>query len=198
MSILNIFKDKRKGNIKLFPEINEIFTDKFEENRKVFFPICSIKLKAINKDWGDEYIHLVQFNEDPYNREPVKYFTDYCKDTMFSFDLINGKYKFQTNHGYFDLTEDWIDLYNDTKRTYQEAKDQFKKNGNTFGIDLIKLGGEPGWWQADETPLDPDGNKMEFITEFESDSICDDGCDKKIFLFYSPKHKIAVQLYQIT
>ena len=74
----------------------------------------------------------------------------------------------------------------------------FIDSGKTFGIDSLKLGGLPEWWQADETPLDPDGNPMEFITEFETDMICADYCDKKIFLFYAPKHKIAVQLYQIT
>ena len=114
---------------------------------------------------------------------------------MIAFDLNNEKYKFKTDFGYFDLTDDWKEWFNAAKETYNESKDEFTKSGSHFGIDRIPLGGKPEWWQTDETPLDP---PMEFITEFETDPICDDSCDKKIFLFYEPKHKLAVQLNQIT
>ena len=198
MGIFDIFKGLGNKNIEIFPSIKSVFDSELDKCNEVFFPVCSIRLGDIRKEWGDEKIHLVQFNEDPYNTDTVKYFNEYCKDNMIAFDLNDGKYRFKTDFGYFDLTEDWKEWFNKTKESYLESKNDSLKNGNNFGIDGIQLGGEPEWWQADETPLDPDGNPMEFITEFETDTICDDSCDKKIFLFYSPKHKIAVQLYQIT
>jgi hypothetical protein len=193
-----LLKKSESKNIEAFPDIEAVFTSDIEDCRKVFFPVCSIRLGAIKAEWGDEKIHLVQFNEDPYNTNTAKYFNKYCKDNMISFDLSNGKFKFKTDFRYFDLTEEWQEWYNKTKESYEDSKKTFSKSGNLFGIDKIKLGGEPEWWQADQTPLDPDGNLMEFITEFETDSICNDSCDKKIFLFYSPKYKLAVEIYQIT
>ncbi|MCG8330542.1 MAG: hypothetical protein MI974_22795 [Chitinophagales bacterium] len=198
MEILDGFKKLRSDNIEIFPNIESVFERDLDKYREVLFPVCSIKLRGIKEEWGDEKIHLVQFNEDPYNTERVKYFNDYCKDNMIAFDLNNGKYKFKTDFEYFDLTEGWKKWFDKTKESYAKSKSDFVNNGNNFGIDKIQLGGKPGWWQTDETPLDFDGKPMEFITEFETDTICDDSCDKKIFLFYSPKYKMAVQLYQIT
>jgi hypothetical protein len=198
MGIFDIFKGLGNKNIKLFPEIEDVFGSDLEKCRAVFFPICSIPLSEINKEWGDGPIHLVQFNEDPYNEDAAKYHNEYCKYNMIAFDLRNGKYSFKADFGYFDLSGDWQEWFNKTRESYQASKAQYLKEGETFGIDGLQLGGEPEWWQADETPLDPDGEPMHFITEYETDTICDDSCDKKIFLFYSPKHKLAVQIYQIT
>lgn len=198
MGIFDIFKGLGNKNIEVFPTIDSVFDTELEKCKEVFFPVCSIRLGDIRKEWGDVKIHLIQFNEDPYNTDTTKYFNEYCKDNMIAFDLNNGKYRFKTNFGYFDLTEDWKEWFSKTKETYSESKKDFVNNGNDFGITGIQLGGEPEWWQSDETPLDPDGNPMEFITEFETDTICNDWCDKKILLFYSPKHKLAVQIYQIT
>jgi hypothetical protein len=184
--------------VELFPEIESIFEGDFEQNKKVFFPVCSIELSAINKEWKNEKIHLIQFNEDPYNRETAKHFNEYCTDNMISFTVDSGKYKFNTDFGYFDLTEDWRQYYEETKELYNKSKNEFKESGETFNLENLKIGGEPGWWQADETPLDPDGVPMTFITEVETNSFCKDSCDKKIFLFYSHKHRLAVELYQIT
>lgn len=117
---------------------------------------------------------------------------------MIAFIVNEGKYKFNTDFGYFDLTDDWKEYYEETKKSYYNSKKEFNENGKTFGIDDLKIGGEPEWWQADETPLDPDGKPMTFITEIETDSFCPDSCNKKIFLFYSRKHNLAVELYQIT
>jgi hypothetical protein len=181
MGNFDIFKELGNKNIEVFPNIESVFDSDIDKCKEVFFPVCSIRLGDIKKQWGDERIHLIQFNEDPYNTETAKYFNDYCKDTMIAFDLNNGKYKFRTDFGYFDLTDDWKEWFDKTKESYNESKNDFTTNGNNFGIDGIQLGGEPEWWQADET-----------------DEICDDSCDKKIFLFYSHKHKLVVQLYHVT
>lgn len=192
------FWKKRKKSVDIFPEISAVFSDNLDKCKEVFFPVCSIRLGDVNKEWGDEKIHLVQFNEDPYNEDTSQHFTPYCKDAMIAFDVAEGRYKFRADFGYFELSEEWKEWFEATKRTYTESKKEYLDTGKTFGIDLMKLGGNPDWWQSDETPLAPDGSPMKFITSFETDSICNDYCDKKIFLFYSRKHKLAVQIYQIT
>ncbi|MCD8529047.1 MAG: hypothetical protein LRY27_03605 [Chitinophagales bacterium] len=154
MGIFDIFKVLGNKNIEVFPTIDSVFDTELEKCKEVFFPVCSIRLGDIRKEWGDEKIHLIQFNEDPYNTDTAKYFNDYCKDNMIAFDLNNGKYRFKTDFGYFDLTEDWKEWFNKTKETYIESKKDFVNNGNDFGIKGLQLGGEPEWWQADETPTD--------------------------------------------
>jgi len=184
--------------VDMFPAIEDVFSADIEKCRKVFSPFYSLKLSDINFNWGEEKIHLVQFNEDPYNQSTVQYFNEYCKGNMIAFDLRNGKYQFKTDFGYFDVTDDWKEYPQRTKDSYKISKNDFLNNNSKIDTDDIVFGGEPEWWQSDETPFDPDGNPMEFVTEFETDQICNDSCGKKIFLFYSPKFKIAVQIYQIT
>lgn len=187
-----------KIDIELFPDIESIFSDNIEKNTEVFFPVCSIDLGLINKDWENEKIHLIQFHEDPYNTETAKYFTDYCKDNMISFSVKDGKYTFNTDFEYFDLTDDWREYYEETKISYNNSKTDYKENGKTFNLENLVIGGEPEWWQSDGTPLDPDGEPMTFITQIETYGFCPDSCDKKIFMFYSHQHKLVVELYQIT
>lgn len=196
--IRNIFKRFYNRNITPFPEIKDVFLEPLDELDKVFFPVCTIRLGDIKKEWEDEKIHLIQFNEDPYNDDTKQYFNDYCKDNMIAFDLVNSKYRFKTDIKYFQVSPKWEKCLNDTARTYQQSKEKFLQNQEDSGIGLLSLGGEPEWWQHDNTPIDPDGNPMEFITEFETGTICDDWCSKKIYLFYSHKFKMAVQVYQIT
>jgi len=184
--------------IELFPDISTVFNGDPEKNTSVFFPVCTIDLGLINSDWKNQKIHLIQFHEDPYNSETAKYFNDYCKDNMISFSIESEKYTFNTEFGYFDLTDDWREYYEETKLAYQKSKNDFVENGATFNLETIKIGGEPEWWQSDATPLDPTGKPMTFITEVETYGFCPDSCDKKIFLFYSHEHKLAVELYQIT
>ena len=198
MGIFSLFKKQGEIKIEPFPEIESVFDTDIENCKKVFFPVCSIRLGGINAKWGDEKIHMVQYNEDPYNEDTVKYFNEYCKDNMIAFDLSNGKYTFKTNFGYFDLTKDWEEWFDKTKTTYEKSKNDWLKNGNTFGIDKLELGGRPNWLQSDETPIDPSGKRMTFIAEFDTDAICDDYCECRIYLFYSDKHKLAIQIYQIT
>lgn len=185
-------------DVVFFPELSFVFKENTEALQNVFFPALSIRLARINKAWGDDFIHLVQFNEDPYNQDTVKYYTSYCKDNMLSFTLDNGKYTFDTDLGFLDVTDDWKQYLDETKASYLKSKARYESTGHAFNLADFQLGGQPGWWQSDSTPLDPDGKPMTFITEMETYPFCPDSCDKKIFLFYSHKHKLAVQLYQIT
>ena len=134
MGIFNLFKKQGDVKIDLFPEAESVFNSNIDKCKIVFFPVCSIRLGGVNRNWGDEKIHLIQYNEDPYNEETTQYFNEYCKDNMVAFDLTNGKYKFKTDFGYFDLTKDWEEWYNKTKSTYEVSKKDWTVNGNTFGF----------------------------------------------------------------
>ena len=183
------------GSIKPFPEASDVFLEKIEEYSNLLFPICSIDLSFVNRKWKG-YIHLLQFNEDPYNIDTAKYFNAYCKDNSIEFQVVNGKYKFLTDLHYFDLSSEWEEWFNLTKETYTISENNFKTSNKKYWINFIVPGGEPRWEQEEQTPLDPDGHKMTFIAQYNSGKICNDNCDKEIYLFYSDKHKIAVQIYQ--
>ncbi|MNL57412.1 hypothetical protein D3C87_1809710 [compost metagenome] len=83
-----------------------------------------------------------------------------------------------------------------TKKNYLEAKDNYHESGKKYWINYIIPGGSPNWLQGDETPLDPDGNQMVFIAQYNTGKISSDYCEKEIYLFYSDKHRLAVQIYQ--
>lgn len=147
---------------------------------------------------------MLQFNEDPYNRETVSSFNDYCKDCMIAFDVRDGKYSFKTDFKYFDLTPDWNKWFEKTKTSFIQTKQKFNETGefitpmNKQGAIYEQIGGDCNWTQSDETPLDPEGNPMTFIAQVYSSNYTDDSCSKDLFLFYSDKHKIAVIIYQTT
>lgn len=183
------------GAVKPFPEISEIFSDDLEQIKEILFPICSIDLSYVNRKWTGK-IYLLQFNEDPYNPETVIYFNQYCKASTLGFIVNNSKYKFDANLHYFDVTPQWQEWLELTKSTYLESKRLFQVKGKKFWMNFIVPGGKPRWLQEDGTPLDPDGNPMIFIAQYDSSNICKDYCEKEIYLFYSDKHKIAVQVYQ--
>ena len=185
------------GVVKAFPEVQVIFTDEHEKVSKVIFPLCTIDLSYIDKKYTGE-IHLVQFNEDPYREENKKYFNKYCKHNTIGFKIIQGKYKFLADLEYFSVNQDWQEWLNLTNKTYQESKEKNKSNGKTYGLNFTILGGKPTWVQEDETPCDPDGSPMTFIAQYDSGNVCKDNCEKMIYLFYSDKHKLVVQVYQIT
>src|SRR5688572_24789945 len=177
-----------EDDVVFFPELSFVFKENTEALKNMFFPALSIRLSSINKDWGNGFIHLIQFNEDPYNRDTVKYYNEYCKDNMISFTLDNGRYTFNTDLKFLEVTEDWKKYLEETKAAYLISKAKYESTGQAFNLADFQLGGEPGWWQSDSTPIDPDGNPMTFITEMETYPFCPDSCDKKIFLFYSHKH----------
>lgn len=189
--------------IKMFPEPADVFADRVEEHSKFLFPLFSINLSHINPQWSG-YVHMVQFNEDPYNTGTVDTFNEYCKDCMIGFDVIDGKYSFKTSFKYFDLTEDWTEWFEKTQSSYLATRNNFKDKGvlvDPHGNHLQSVGhfgGVPEWTQSDETPFDPDGNPMTFIAKVYTGDYTDDFCDKDIYLFYSDKYKLAVLVYQTT
>ena len=189
--------------IKMFPAAAEVFADKVDEHSQYLFPVFSVDLNHINAAWTGQ-LHMLQFNEDPYNEDTVNTFNEYCKDCMIGFDVLDGKYSFKTDFAYFNLTTDWTKWFEKTKLSLAQTKQRFLKTGeltnpqNNPGDIFEQIGDEPTWTQSDETPADPDGNPMLFIAKVNTGNYTDDYCDKDIYLFYSDKHKLAVLLYQTT
>ena len=124
--------DNSESEIIFFPEIESIFSENIEKNKEYFFPVCTIDLGKIKKEWSNEKIHLIQFHEDPYNTETAKYFNEYCKDNMISFSMNQGKYTFNTDFKYFDLTDDWREYYEETKLVYNKSKTEFIASGKNI------------------------------------------------------------------
>ena len=88
-------------NIEFYPEIENVFVSHLDESKEVFFPIATVNLGELKEEWKDQKIHLVIYNEDPYNSERTQYFNEYCKDYMVAFDVINDKYEFKTDYKYW-------------------------------------------------------------------------------------------------
>lgn len=199
---LTFFKTNPFYHITMFPEPVAVFADAVEQHAKFLFPLFSINLNLINPLW-DGKLHMLQFNEDPYNPVGAKTFNEYCTDCMIAFDVIDGKYSFKTDFDYFSLTKDWIQWFEKTKEGYNAVKKNYQatgylsKPGRSSGV-FEQIGGEPEWMQYDETPVDPEGNPMTFICRVYTSNYMDDSCSKDLYLFYSHNCKLAVLLYQIT
>lgn len=175
--------------IKMFPETVDVFADRIEEHSNFLFPLFSIELSAINPSWNGK-IYMLQFNEDPYNRNRISAFNNYCKDYMIGFDIKDGKYSFKTDFKFFELSPDWLKYFEETKNSFNKTRTFYQNNGKlpdkSYGKSdpYEQIGGEPVWIQGGEgfAPLDPEGNSMEFIARVDSSNYTDDSCPKDIYL----------------
>jgi len=189
--------------ITMFPEPADVFADRMEEHSKFLFPLFSVDLSQVNPSWQGK-LHMLQFNEDPYNRETVSAFNEYCTDRTIGFDVIDGKYSFKTDFKFFELSPGWVMYYNRTRDSFEETKKRYADAGifttpyNYPEEPFNGIGGEAHWTQSAATPLDPDGNPMTFIAQVYTAKYCKDSCEKDLFLFYSHDHQLAVITYQIT
>jgi hypothetical protein len=182
--------------IELCPDINKVFSDNFEENKKHFKPLASIDLSIIDSLLSGE-IFLVYFNNDPYCNETVKSFNEFCNESKVSFDIIDNKYKFKTDFGYFQTNEDWKKWLLMGDKSYSQFLEKLKTENINQNEFLENLNGEPNWIQADETPMNSKGVPMKFICQMSSHKIVKDYCGEEIYLFYDPIDGIAVQVHQI-
>lgn len=66
-----------------------------------------------------------------------------------------------------------------------------EEDGEPF--DKLWIGEKAAWGENhdDETPLDPDGQKMEFVAQFERDRLF-----RTLYLFYSERHQMISQISQ--
>ncbi len=181
--------------VKLCPNISEVFLNNLEENRKHFKPLASIDLSIIVKNYNGK-IFLVYFNDDPYCVESSNYLNEYCDGEKVTFDIVDGKYKFKADFGYFLTNEDWKEWLEKGDKSYSEFLEKLK-NEDINSEEFIKnLHGTPDWIQDENVPLNSKGKPMKFICQMSSYDIVNDYCGEEIYLFYDDEGKVAVQVHQ--
>jgi hypothetical protein len=184
------------SGLKLCPTIEEVFYDHHDEYRKHFKPLASIDLSLVNKTWSGQ-VFVVYFNDDPYCDESRKYLNEYCDGDKVTFDIVDGKYKFKADFGYFLTNEDWKEWLEMGDKSYKEFLEEQKAEQSDPKDFIKQMKRKPKWLQGDETPLNSKGDKMKFICQMNSGDIVNDFCEEEIFLFYDPIDKVAVQVHQI-
>lgn len=140
--------------LKIFPEYKDVFYDDLENHMKYFLPLCSINLKNITKD-KDYWLHFVSVKEIYDGRigeNTVQFHTDYTKCDMLGFDIIDGKYKFDSKWEYFSvsteiLPQDYHLEYTDEEiqfnfnnAMYQLKKSYYQKFGKLYDKDFYRPG----------------------------------------------------------
>lgn len=184
-------------SVKLFPTIEEVFVDNFEQNNKHFMPIATIDLSLIDKSLSGQ-IHLVYYNNDPYCQETAEFSNEYCDDYKASFDIIDNKYVFKADFGFFKTNEDWIEWLEKGRKSYEENLNAYRTEKDLDISGVIKnIGEQPDWLQDDEWPTNQHGEKLTFICQVWSGDFVSDYCEEEIFLFYDNTNKIAVQIHQV-
>jgi hypothetical protein len=86
-----------------YPKYEDVFYDDIENHKKYFLPICSINLKFMFPD-RDEWFHFIsvkEIYEGCVGENTFDFHTEYTKEDMFGFDIIDGKYKFDASWDYF-------------------------------------------------------------------------------------------------
>lgn len=76
---------------------------------------------------------------------------------------------------------------NGVERIVQEVEVKDDETEGTLRLD------KPHWLQSNETPRDPDGQKMEFVAQLDHDNMFG-----TLYLFYSEKHQLVSQIFQCT
>ncbi|MBS1912228.1 MAG: hypothetical protein JST22_09610 [Bacteroidetes bacterium] len=170
--------------IDLYPAVEDVFAGDYDQCRRAFFPVCSVDLRALDSRLQQK-LHLVYFNNDPYNESAHSHFTTYCNLHSIGFDVIGHRYRFQADFGYFDMTPDWQEPYEQTCQSYAELRKRLRDTDFEY-----QLGGTPNWVQEDATPVDPSGRPMRFIMHYFSMFDFQDGCARDIYLFYSAAHNL--------
>ncbi|SDI29697.1 hypothetical protein [Chryseobacterium jejuense] len=132
--------------IKLFPDYEDVFYDDLENHKKYFLPICSFNLQLLEPS-KNEWLHIVSVKEiydGCVGEESEEYHTQFTKSDMLGFDIIDGKYKFDSDWNYFqafnEITpeqygEDFSDLdieYNMNEAMYQLKKAYYNKHGKLY------------------------------------------------------------------
>ena len=184
------------SGLKLCPDINEVFVDRVDEYKKHFKPLASIDLSLVNTKWTGK-VYVVYFNDDPYCEESRKFLNSDCDGEKVTFDIIDGKYKFRADFGYFITNDDWKEWLEKGDKSYAEFFEEQKANPSRPDDFIKNIGKKPKWLQSDETPLNSKGQKMKFICQMNSGDIVNDYCEEEIFLFYDPTDNVAVQVHQI-
>ena len=139
-----------KQFIKPFPSYEEVFYDQLEQHKKHFLPICSINLKCIDPEW-DEWLHIVsakEIHEGCVGELTQQFHTNFSKEDMLGFDVIDGKYKFEADWRYFDIEQEPSDqleeAYVQNEKDYEIRKEYYERNQkiypySSFGKELSSV-----------------------------------------------------------
>ncbi|MBI1838146.1 MAG: hypothetical protein HYR91_12860 [Flavobacteriia bacterium] len=185
------------NKVRLFPKIEEVFINDFENYKRYFMPLVSIDLSFVNKSL-DGQIHLVYYNNDPYCEEALTFSNEYCNAFKASFDHVDNKYCYKADFGIFKTNEDWGKWIVMGKKSYSENSELYKIENNLEISEVVKnLGMQPEWMQEQQWPLDNEGKMLIFICQVYSGDFVSDYCEEEIFLFYDKKNKMAVQIHQV-
>ncbi|MGE8555414.1 MAG: hypothetical protein ACN6OB_15955 [Chryseobacterium jejuense] len=132
--------------IKLFPAYEDVFYDDLENHKKYFLPICSFNLQLLDPS-KDEWLHMVSVKEiydGCVGQEREEYHTEFTKSDMLGFDIIDGKYKFDSDWKYFQAFneikpeqygEEFSELEiesNMNEAMYQLKKAYYNKHGKLY------------------------------------------------------------------
>lgn len=127
-----------------YPECEDVFFDDIENHKKHFLPICSVNLKFLFPE-RDEWVHFISTKYINAGRYALEYATQFTNESMYSFDIIGDKYKFEADWQYFVLPnrelalnqrkfiDEYLSVANDFQN-YQES-DRWIKSRN-FGKKL--------------------------------------------------------------
>lgn len=132
--------------IKLFPAYEDVFFDDLENHKKYFLPICSFNLQLLDPS-KNEWLHIVSVKEiydGCVGETRPEYHTQFTKEDMLGFDIIEGKYKFDADWNYFQTSTEitpeqyhqkFSELeieYNMNEAMYQLKKAYFNKHGKLY------------------------------------------------------------------
>lgn len=99
-SMTNVLEKPISEYFRPYPAYEDVFYDDIENHKKHFLPICSVNLKFLFPE-HDEWVHFISAKEQNLGLANSDYFTRYTQGAMYSFDIINGKYKFEADWRYF-------------------------------------------------------------------------------------------------
>ncbi|MDA3616348.1 hypothetical protein [Polluticaenibacter yanchengensis] len=108
-------------NIKLFPNIDEVFENITEYHKAVFFPLLTIDLSEINKGTGK--VHFVSVF--PSGQEEYDFPEENTGYNYIKFKRVNDKYEFDGNIKEIPLLDKAVGWYKEAEKIYQEHKEKY-------------------------------------------------------------------------
>ena len=108
-------------NIKLFPNIDEVFENITEYHKAIFFPLLTVDLNEIGKGNGKVHFITVYGNGDP----EVEILGNEFGYNFIKFKIVGDKYKFDGDFNQIPQSENSIKWYNEAEQIYAEHKEKY-------------------------------------------------------------------------
>ncbi len=183
---------------RICPPAEDVFARDVEENAEWFLPLLTVDLKSIDPAWNGK-AHFV-YNEA--NREGgVRFRLDgdrYVYEGSYGFDEGDMGERDRAA-GYLAMVE--LEVPELTAESSSGWTDAVYAAAEEAGEPLSycnQFGYRPWWTQQDATPEDPDGEPMALVGQIRADHYSDEVADKDLYLFFSPRHGIVIQVDQCT